>query len=103
MKFTKTHEKALREFMAVADENGVATAECWTSGSFAHTSNRALPPFVERHNRREYPDCGKPAHGTTERTAMEFFDRNPRRKVCLVLDRDALMSFLFDAARGREM
>lgn len=102
MKFTKTHEKQIREFMEQMDKDGVCSLDQWTSGSGRFTTNRALPPFVQRFENKEYAPTELPKHGTTERQAYYFFANNPRRKACLVLDREALMRFLFDAAHGEE-
>ena len=101
-KFTRKEEKQLREFMEKMDMYGVLTVDEWTSGSGRFTSNRALPPFVERFERKEYPRHGLPKHGTTERTAYNFFQDNPRRKYCLVLDEAAMYDFLFDCAHLKE-
>lgn len=37
-----------------------------------------------------------------EKQMREFFNENPRRKAVLVMDREAAMHFLFDAAHGNE-
>lgn len=103
MKFTKSHEKALREFMDLMDRNGCVTVDKWTSGSGRHTTNRALPPFVKRYQRTEYERTRLPAHGTPERTAYRFFNENPRRKAVLVLDIESLLSFLFDSANCKDI
>lgn len=102
MKFTKTQEKHLREYMAEMNEDGCLPVTCWTSGSGWRTSNRALPPFVKRYERKEYPESRMPAHGTPERTAYEYLKINPRKKAVLVLDREAMFDFLFEAANGKE-
>lgn len=101
MKFTKRNAEAVREYLGKA-EDGVLPLGDWTSGSGRFTSNRALPPFTERYERVEYPATGKPEHGTPERKAMEFFERNPRRKAVLVMDTAALAEFLFENAKGKE-
>lgn len=101
MKFTKRSAEAVREYLGKA-EDGVLPQGDWTSGSGRFTSNRALPPFTERYERVEYTATGKPEHGTPERKAMEFFERNPRRKAVLVMDTAALAEFLFENAKGKE-
>lgn len=103
MKFTKTHEKQLREYMAVMDPDGCVPVTEWTSGSGRHTSKRALPPFVAEYERREYKLTALPKHGTPERTAYRWLKANPRRKKVLVLDLVALTSFLMENARGAEI
>ena len=101
MKFTKTHEKQMREFLGKMDANGCIPVTDWVSGSGRFTKPKTLPPFVERFERKEYPG-GYPKHGTTERTAFEFFRANHRRKAVLVMDTEAAMAFLFDSAHGKE-
>ena len=101
MKFTKRSAEAVREYLGKA-EDGVLPLGDWTSGSGRFTSNRALPPFTERYERKEYPETSKPGHGTPERKAMGFFERNPRRKAVLVMDTAALAEFLFENAKGKE-
>lgn len=102
MKFTKTHEKQMREYMAVMDPKGRVPVTEWVSGKGRHTKPKTLPPFVERFERKEY-EGNLPKHGTPERTAYEFFRANPRRKAVLVMDKEAAMAFLFDSARGNEL
>lgn len=102
MKFTKTHEKQIREFIEKMDARGCVPVTEWVSGSGRFTKPKALPPFVERFEREEYAKTVLPKHDTPERTAYEFFRANPRRKAVLVMDREAAMRFLFDAAHGNE-
>lgn len=102
MKFTKTNEKQMREFMGLMDAKGCVPVSEWTSGKGKFTTSRALPPFVKRLDRVEYKPCERPKRGTVERAAMEFFEANPRRRAVLVMDIDAAMGFLFDAALGME-
>lgn len=102
MKFTKTHEKQMREFFGKMDAMGCVPVTEWVSGSGRFTKPKALPPFVERFEREEYAKTALPKHDTPERTAYEFFRANPRRKAVLVMDREAAMRFLFDAAHGNE-
>lgn len=103
MKFTLRHAKQICEYMEKADEKLVLTVDEWSSGTGRRTSMRALPPFTERYERREYPQTALPKHGTPERKAYEFFQANPRRKVCLVMDSAALSEFMFGAAMGKEL
>lgn len=103
MKFTKTNEKQLREFMGKMDGNGCVTVDQWTSGSGRHTSNRALPLFVTRFERKDYAPTNRPKHGTPERVAFDFLNANPKRKAVLVLDREAMLDFLFGSAHLREL
>nr|DAH96751.1 MAG TPA: antitoxin [Caudoviricetes sp.] len=56
---------------------------------------------LERFERKEYKGH-LPQHDTHERAAYEFFRANPRRKAVLVMDTEAAMRFLFDAAHGNE-
>lgn len=102
MKFTKTQEKQIREFIEKMDKNCCVLSSDWTSGSGRFTKSRVSPPFVYRFERKFYPDNAKPQHNTLERTAYEFFRENSSRKVVLVLDLGALMNFLFDCAHGKE-
>ena len=102
MKFTKTHEKQMRDFFSKMDAKGCVPVTEWVSGSGRFTKPKALPPFVERFERKEYADTAKPQHGTPERAAYEFFRANTRRKAVLVMDTETAMSFLFDAAHGKE-
>lgn len=101
MKFTKTNEKQMREFFGKMDAKGCVPVTEWVSGSGRFTKPKALPPFVERFERKEYKG-NLPQHDTPERTAYEFFRANPRRKAVLVMDTEAAMRFLFDAAHGNE-
>ena len=103
MKFTKTHEKALREYMSKMDRDGCLPVTEWTSGSGRYTTARALPPFVKRFERQEYERTNLPKHGTLERTAYRFFRENNRRRAVLVLDTDALFDFLFGSANCKEI
>ena len=98
MKFTKTQEKQLREYLFKMDKNGCVVATGWTTGERSYTKPKTLPPFVQRFERKEYPNTAKPKHGTPERVAFEFFNQNPRRKVVLVLDIETALSFFFEAA-----
>lgn len=102
MKFTKTHEKQMREFFGKMDAKGCVPVTEWVSGSGRFTKPKALPPFVERFECEEYAETALPKHDTPERTAYEFFRANPRRKAVLVMDREAAMAFLFDSAHGNE-
>lgn len=101
MKFTKRHESQIREYLKKAGSTGVLPVDEWTSGSGRFTRNRALPPFTQRFERKEYPNA-RPPHGAPERKAFEFFRQHPKRKVCLVMDVEALGAFLFASARGKE-
>lgn len=74
MKFTKTSEKQIREFMSKMDAKGCLPVTEWTSGSGRYTTNRALPPFVTRYE---------------------------RKKAVLVIDLEALYAFLFASANGQ--
>lgn len=99
MKFTKKHENRIREYLEKADENGCLPICDWSTGKGKYSRTRALPPFVGRFERKEYPACSRPRKGTPERTAYNYFIANPRRKVVLVLDKAALYDFLFNAAK----
>ena len=101
MKFTKTNEKQMREFFGKMDAKGCVPVTEWVSGSGRFTKPKVLPPFVERFERKERKG-NLPQHNTPERTAYEFFRANPRRKAVLVMDTEAAMRFLFDAAHGNE-
>lgn len=103
MKFTKTSEKQLREYFSKMDASGCVVASDWTSGSGRFTKPKALPPFVQRFERKEYAKTALPKHGAPERVAFEFFGKNPRRKTVLVLDKEAALAFFFEAAHGREI
>lgn len=102
MKFTKMHENHLREYIAKMDGNWCLPVTEWTSGTGRHTTNRALPPFVRRFERKEYAKTNLPKHGTPDRTAYDYLAANTRKKAVLVLDRDAMFDFLFGAANGKE-
>lgn len=102
MKFTKTQEKQLREYLSKMDKNGCVVASDWTTGERSYTKPKTLPPFVQRFERKEYPITAKPKHGTPERVAFEFFNQNPRRKVVLVLDIETAMEFFFTSAHCKE-
>lgn len=104
MKFSKTNEKQLREFMALADENGCVPVTEWVSGKGRFTSPHALPPFVERFEKKQYDQTALPKKGSTERIAYGFFNQkeNSRKKFVLVLDKEALFNFLFENALGKE-
>lgn len=103
MKFNRRHEKQLREFIEKMNENGVCPVDEWTCGSGRHTKNRALPPFVRRYERKDCPVSYTCGTLPCERVAMAFFKRNPRRKACLVLDKEALAGFLFANSLGVEL
>lgn len=103
MKFTKSHEKALREYMSKMDRDGCLPVTDWVSGSGRYTTTRALPPFVKRFERQEYQRTSLPKHGTMERTAYRFFNENKRRRAVLVLDVDALFESLFGSANCKEI
>lgn len=102
MKFNKRHAGQLREFLSAADANGCVPVTDWVSGKGRFTKPRALPPFVTRHERREYRQDQLPPHDSTERVAMRFFEANPRRRAVLVIDADACLEFLLESARGHE-
>ncbi len=103
MKFNKRHQKQLNEFIEKMDKDGCLTVNEWTSGSGRFTSNKVLPPFVTRFERKEYKPTELPKKGTPERTAYWFFKENPKRKAVLVLDKEAMMNFFFENALGKEM
>ena len=92
MKFTKSHEKALKEFMSKMDDSGCVVCEDWVSGKGRFTSPRVLPPFVTKEEKGQ----------TTNKTANFFFKKNTRRKYVLVLDKEAMFDFLFNSAKGNE-
>ena len=102
MKFTKHHEKALCEFMDKMDSNGICTVDQWATGRGRFTKPRALPPFVQRFERKVYAIDSYPHHGTPERKAFEFFRANPRRRSCLVLNKSALAEFVFENIHCKE-
>lgn len=102
MKFTKMHENHLREYIAKMDGLGCLPVTEWTSGTGRYTTNRALPPFVKRFERKEHRNGQLPAHGTAELVAYWYLKRNTRKKAVLVLDREAMLDFLFEAANGKE-
>lgn len=102
MKFTKTSEKQLREYFSKMDASGCVVASGWTSGSGRFTKPKALPPFVQRFERKKGALATLPKRGTPARVAFEFFQQNPRRSVVLVLDVAAACSFFFNAAHGKE-
>ena len=83
--------------------SGCVVASDWVSGSGRFAKPKALPPFVRRFERKEYAKTALPKHGTPERAAFEFFGKNPRRKVVLVLDKEAALAFFFEAAHGGEI
>lgn len=103
MKFTKTNEKQLREFMNLMDTDGCVPVTEWTSGSGRHTTARALPPFVKRYERTDLERMKVSKHGTPDRSAYVYFKAYPRRKAVLVLDMDAMFNFLFDSANCKEV
>ena len=105
MKFTKTHAKALREFISKADRAGCLPVGEWTSGSGQHTKNKALPPFVKRFERKEYAPTERPHRETPERAAYDFFQssENNRRKYVLVIDYNKFYEFAFESMHGREL
>ena len=100
MKFTKTSERQMCEFFGKMDAMGCVPVTEWVSGSGHNVSPKALPPFVERFERKEYKAI--PMRNTPERAAYEFFDKNHRRRAVLVMDIMAAMSFFFEAAHGKE-
>lgn len=102
MKFTRREENQMREFFSKMDRSGCVPVTEWVSGKGRYTRAKAFPPFVERFERKEYPQTARPHNGTLERTAFEFFCANPRRRAVLVMDKDAAFRFLFDSAHGRE-
>ena len=96
MKFTKTHERQLREYIEAMDEHGIVTMDQWTSGNGRFSTVKALPPFVQVCENREYKPAAMPTHGTPEHEAYNFFKANPKRRKCLVLDKEAFYSFIFE-------
>ena len=52
--------------------------------------------------RKEAQKNRQPNDGTPERAAFELFNANPRRKVVLVLDKEAALAFFFEAAHCEE-
>ena len=86
------------------DRDGCLTVDGWTSGKGRYTTNRALPPFVHRFERKDYRDTGRPHRGTPERAAYEFFRKpgNEKRKFVLVLDIHSLYGFMFENSLGKE-
>lgn len=102
MKFTKTSAKQLTEFMAIMDKDGCVPSSEWVSGRYSTKHTKALPPFVTRFERKEYSKTNLPKNGTLERTAYWYFQNNTRRRVVLVLDKEAAMNFFFEAAKGKE-
>ncbi len=89
--FTRTEEKRLRRYLSKMNKNGVLTLDQW------HTGLKTLPPFVECFH-RENCDSDYSPRFTSKDAAHDFFESNPRRKCCLVLDKVAMWDFFFDIA-----
>lgn len=101
MKFTKKHEKQMREFMDAMDADGCLPVDRWVTGTFkSRQSYRALPPFTARYDRDAMPK--HPQAGTPEAAAAAFFEANPRRRYVLAMDKEAAFGFLFGCAWGKE-
>ena len=95
-KITKTTQRHWAELLALADGQGCVKAEDWTSGSHAHTSNRAIPPFVNRVDRRTITKAPEKCR----KAAQAFFEEYPRRTKVIVVDRDAISKWLVDHGRS---
>lgn len=103
-KFTRREVRQLEEFLAKCDRQGRLSVDQWVSGTGRFTKPKALPPFVERFERGAF-DFGNTSHwphrGTTQRAAFDWFQANPRRKLCLVLDQAAMWQFLTVNSLGK--
>lgn len=98
-------EAAVERFNDYAFINRVSKKEALQTIISEYLDGRGLDEadrlVFERFERKEYRGS-LPQHDTPERAAYEFSRANPRRKAVLVMDMEAAMSFLFDAAHGNE-
>ena len=102
MKFTRTKEKQFAEFLAVMDLDGCVGSSDWVRGSRRDTRRKITPPFVVRFDRDDI-EYKKPTKlKGLEVIAYEYFQKNKRRQSVLVLDKEAAMTFFFDAANCKE-
>lgn len=97
MKFTKAHENSLRDFMDMMEDGCVSISD-WKSGYGKNSRPRALPPFVRRVEKGQYQNTPK----RVNYLAKWYFRIYPKRRIVLVLDREAMMGFLFESSRGKE-
>lgn len=102
MKFTKTSAKQLTEFMALMDKKGCVPSSEWVSGNYSIKRTKALPPFVTRFERIDLEYKNPFKLKGLEATAYQYFKNNTRRRVVLILDKEAAMNFFFEAAKGKE-
>lgn len=94
MKFTKTHERQIREFMAMAKDDCVSVSK-WVSGSGRFTTPKATPPFVKRYKNGDLTD-----NKEINSKIKSYFMQHPKRKAVLIIDSKALADFLFKSANG---
>ena len=73
--------KQLVEYMELMDDQGCVSVSEWVSGKGRFSSPKALPPFVTRFER------GDRQEGKLAQAAQDYFERYPRRKAVLVLDK----------------
>lgn len=96
MKFTKTNERQIREFVSMSENDCVSVSE-WVSGTGRFSSPKAIPPFVKRYNKGDVTDSK-----SINKKIKRYFSEHPRRKSVLVIDRESLADFLFASANGKE-
>lgn len=98
MKFTKVSKRQIKEFSEMMDSSGCVSVSEWVSGSGRFASPKALPPFVTRIERGKLTDKKHLNYAI-----KSYFEKYPRRKAVLVLDKIELGEFLTDCALGCEV
>nr|DAV75098.1 MAG TPA: hypothetical protein [Caudoviricetes sp.] len=108
----RTKEQAMKKLTAKDINNIKIFAEAgyaiqaseWTSGRGRYTRRKATPVFTDEYNREDFKHAletgnNKPQWDTPERTAFEFFEKNPRARKVLVMDFNQIL----EALKGAEI
>ena len=100
----KLTAKDINNIKIFAEAGYAIQASEWTSGSGRYTRRKATPVFTDEYNREDFKHAletgnNKPQWNTPERTAFEFFEKNPRARKVLVMDFNQIL----EALKGAEI
>lgn len=100
----KLTTKDINNIKIFAEQGYAIQASDWTSGRGRYTTRKATPVFTDEYNREDFKHAlttgnNKPQWDTPERTAFEFFEKNPRARKVLVMDFNQIL----EALKGAEI
>jgi hypothetical protein len=100
----KLTAKDINNIKIFAEQGYAIQASEWTSGSGRYTTRKATPVFTDEYNREDFKHAletgnNLPQWDTPERTAFDFFEKNPRARKVLVMDFNQIL----EALKGAEI